>query len=73
MSAKIIKFTGLAYGRIEPDHILEANKGKFKEVLVIGLDENGDDAVACSTGYLPDCLWMIERARKFILESKDGP
>ena len=73
MSAKIISFPGLTFGRIEPDAILEANKGKFKEVLLIGLDEDDEDAVASSTGDLRTCLWMLERAKKFILESKDGP
>jgi len=70
MTAKILQFGGITFGRIEPDKVLEANKGKFKEVFLIGLDENSDDYYASSTGDLPTLLWMLERAKKELLDSK---
>ena len=62
--AKILPFTGDTYQRIEPDQILEAAKGQFKEVIVIGMTEDDDEDFRSSTAYTPLVLWMLERAKR---------
>lgn len=47
---------------LEPDAVLEGNKGNFQQLAIIGYDKNGDIAI-CSTHGSREVLWMLERAK----------
>ena len=51
---------------LEPDKVLEANKGKFQQLVILGYDQSGDIAVCASHGSR-EVLWMLERAKAFLL------
>jgi hypothetical protein len=56
---------------VDPDSVLEGQKGKLKDVFVIGYDQNGYLICASSSGYLPDLLWLLERARREVNRQAD--
>lgn len=47
---------------VAPDEVLEHQKGKLQEVLLIGV-QDGELIVACSHGQ-EHALWLTERAKK---------
>lgn len=53
---------------IPADRVLEAAVGVLDSVVLVGYDKEGNEYVASSTSKLPDVLWMLERAKKMILE-----
>ena len=65
----VLAFPGINLS--DPDAILDAAKGKLSEVVVIGLHHDGTPWSSGSTAYMPDIVWMIERARHDLL-SHDG-
>lgn len=50
---------------IAPDTVLENNKGKYQEVVVIGFGEDGV-SVAGSHSCL-NALWLIEKGKRELL------
>jgi hypothetical protein len=56
---------------VDPDAVLEGQKGTLKDVLVIGYDMGGHLTLASSSGYLPDLLWLLERARREVNRQAD--
>jgi hypothetical protein len=52
-----------------PDNILHHSLGLFKDVLVIGYDEDGEMVATCSRGLVDggDMLWMIEKFKHNLL------
>lgn len=51
---------------LDPDTILERNKGKFQQVVIVGMDEGGLIAV-CSSHSSREALWMLERGKLHLL------
>lgn len=51
---------------LDPDHVLEANKGKFQQVVVVGFYQDGKIAV-CSSHGSREALWMLERAKLHLM------
>jgi len=51
---------------LDPDVMFEANKGKFKQVVIIGMDEDGSIAV-CSSHSSREALWMLERGKLHLM------
>lgn len=51
---------------LNPDTILEANKGKFQQLLIAGYDQSGNITI-CSTHGSRETLWMIERAKLHLM------
>lgn len=72
MSANVVPFPADAIQRVEPDEVLSDSAGKYREVVVIGRLHDGELAMASSTGYLPDLLWLVEQARRHINDLSDG-
>lgn len=52
---------------LEPDDVLRAAVGKLERVVVAGWDQDGELYVASSSGA-EDALWILEKAKKFLLE-----
>lgn len=71
MSDKILPFTGETTGEIDPDEVLENNKGEYECVVLIGYTKNGAERLASSTGDSALMVWLFERAKKTVLESAD--
>ena len=51
---------------LEPDQVLEGNKGKFQEVVICGFDQNGEIAI-CSSHGSREALWILERAKTHLM------
>ncbi len=72
MSDNVVPFTVYtAEPEVDPDSVLEGQKGKLKDVFVIGYGLDGYLTLASSSGYLPDLLWMLERARREVNRQAD--
>ena len=71
MAGKILPFTGATTGDINPDVIFENNKGEYECVVIVGYTHSGAERLVSSTGDSALILWLLERARKVILESAD--
>lgn len=60
----VIPFDGYTTLDIDPDSVLENNKGEFSRVMVIGWGkENGELVVASSFSSGPDLMWLLQRAQ----------
>jgi hypothetical protein len=71
MTDKILPFTGETTADIDPDNILESNKGEYECVVIIGYTKTGAERLVSSTGDSALMVWLLERAKKTILESAD--
>jgi len=55
-------------GKVDPELLLEkAKEWGLKEVLVIGWAEDGELAVGSSEESKRDLLWLLEKAKRFLL------
>ena len=53
----------------DPDTVLEAAKGKMKDVVIFGWDENEELYVAASTNMKrKDVNWLIDKAKLVVLD-----
>jgi hypothetical protein len=71
MTAKILPFTGGTTDDIDADTVLENNKGEYECVIVIGYTKMGAERLVSSTGDSALMVWLLERAKKTILEHAD--
>jgi hypothetical protein len=71
MTAKILPFTGGTTEDIDADTVLENNKGEYECVIVIGYTKMGAERLVSSTGDSALMVWLLERAKKTILEHAD--
>ena len=71
MSDKILPFTGETTADINPDTILENNIGEYECVICIGYTKMGSERLVSYTGDSALMVWLLERAKKMILESAD--
>lgn len=47
---------------LDPDAVLEGNKGHFQRLAIIGYDQDGEITI-CATHSSRETLWMLERAK----------
>lgn len=66
--AKVIPFTGITRLDLDPDRILEANKGVFEGVVIMGWDHDGREHFASSYADGGTVLWLLEKCKKRLLE-----
>jgi hypothetical protein len=71
MSDKILPFTGETTADINPDTVLENNKGEYECVVIVGYTKMGAERLVSSTGDSALMVWLLERAKKTILEHAD--
>lgn len=63
-------FTGITAERFEPNIMLEhATRAELTDVVIIGWDKDGDLYFLASNGNGPECLWLIEQAKKSLLDT----
>jgi hypothetical protein len=71
MTGKILPFTGGTTEDIDPDVVLENNKGEYECVVIVGYTKMGAERLVSSTGDSALMVWLLERAKKTILEHAD--
>jgi hypothetical protein len=71
MTGKILPFTGGTTEDIDPDTVLENNMGEYECVVIIGYTKMGAERLVSSTGDSALMVWLLERAKKTILEHAD--
>ena len=69
--SKVIPFTGITKLDLDPDTILENNKGKLEGVVIMGWDKDGREVFASSYADGGTVLWLVERLKKALLELGD--
>ena len=68
MTAKVYTFDGMTKNDIDADFVLEAAKGKMDNVLVLGIDKEGNEYFAASSSDLGDALLIVELFKKRIVQ-----
>ena len=53
---------------LPPDRILNKAIGKLDAVVIVGWDKEGDFFFASSYASGPESLWLLEKAKKELLE-----
>ena len=71
MTGKILPFTGETTEDIDADTVLENNIGEYECVIIIGYTKMGSERLVSSTGDSALMVWLLERAKKTILEHAD--
>lgn len=67
--AKVIPLNNITYLDLPPDRILEQCKGELEGVVVIGIGkDDGDHYFSSSYADGGQVLWMLEKAKKALLE-----
>lgn len=67
----VVRFTGITKLDIPADHVIESALGKLKGVVILGYDKDGQEYFASSYADGGDMLWLLERAKKALLEVAD--
>jgi hypothetical protein len=68
MTAEVLDFTGITKHKLDPDRVLSQALGKLGTVIVIGYDTDGDLFFASSDPDGPECLWLLEKTKKALLD-----
>jgi len=68
--SNIIEFGGMTTLDLPPDKVLTSAVGELNGCLVIGYDQKGGFYFASSYGDDRQILWMIEQAKKQLLETE---
>lgn len=68
MTAKVIPFTGITRLDLDPDVILEGNKGLLGGVVIMGWGKDGEEVFASSYADGGTVLWLLERCKTRLLE-----
>jgi hypothetical protein len=71
MTGKILPFTGATTEDINADTVLENNVGEYECVVIVGYTKMGAERLVSSTGDSALMVWLLERAKKTILEHAD--
>ncbi len=55
---------------LDPDLILENNKGVFEGFVIMGYDKDGVERFASTYADGGTVLWLMERCKKLLIEDK---
>jgi hypothetical protein len=69
----VVRFSGVTRLDIDPDQVLQEAIGKVQGVVVAGYDEDGEEYFASSYGSVAETLFLLERFKKYLLETHDEP
>ena len=64
----VVNFTGITKLDGDADRSLESAFGKLDKVVILGYDKEGNEYFNSSVADGGDVLWMIERAKKKLLD-----
>ena len=71
MSEKFVIIYGVTCPDIPVDRVLQAAIGELKEVVIIGTHKDGSEYFASSVADGPNVNWMLDRAKKALIEIVD--
>ena len=72
LADNVVMFNGVVPGDYDASLILELCARKsLKSAVVIGYDQDGDFVFTSSMGSGPECLWLLELAKKRLMEVGD--
>ena len=69
--SNVVDFDGITKLESEPDRFLDEAKGKLSAVVIIGWDRDNKEYFLSSLPDGGDVLWLIERAKKKLLDYAD--
>jgi hypothetical protein len=69
--AKIIPFGGITKLDLDPDLILENNKGEFEGLVLIGWAKDGSERFISTYGDGGTVLWLLERCKQRLIRNKE--
>lgn len=72
MRDNLLIFTGITTLNHSPDTMLEGAKGELEGVIILGYDKDGEEFFSSSYASGADCLWLMERFKKKLLEVPDS-
>jgi hypothetical protein len=64
----VVDFGGVTYLDLEPDRVFEKAIGNVDSVVIIGFDKEGDFYFASSKADAGEVIWLMEMAKKKLLE-----
>lgn len=67
----VVRFTGITKLDMPADHVIESALGKLEGVVILGYDKGGQEYFASSYADGGDMLWLVERAKKALMEMVD--
>jgi len=67
----VLSFDGITTLDLDPDMVLQNNIGKLEGFVLVGYTSDGKEYLCSTYGDTPTILWLLERAKKQILESAD--
>ena len=67
----ILSFEGITTLDLDPDMVLQNNIGKLEGFVLVGYTKDGKEYICSTFGDNPTILWLLERAKKQILENAD--
>lgn len=68
----VVRFGGITRLPLDPDVVLREAIGQISSVVVMGYDEDGDIYFASSEADGGNVMWLMELAKKRLLEVVDG-
>jgi hypothetical protein len=71
MSENFIIVPGVTCPDIPVDKVLQAAIGELKEVVIFGTHKDGREFFASSVADGPNVNWMLDRAKKALIEIID--
>lgn len=70
---EIVQFPGLTTARLPAEQVLDAAiNERLDEAVILGWDKDGKLWVSATTADLREILWLIEKAKRFVLEDVGG-
>ena len=69
--SNILSFEGITTLDLDPDFVLQNNIGKLEGFVLVGYTTDGKEYTCSTYGDTPTILWLLERAKKQLLESAD--
>ncbi len=64
-------FRGLTRHDIDADRVLQSPVGTLEHAIVAGIDKDGNEYFASSYGSVAETLFILERMKKMLLETRD--
>ncbi len=68
----VVQFTGITTLDIEADAVLRSPIGALDTAIVAGIDKDGNEYFASSYGSVAETLFLLERFKKMLLETRDA-
>jgi len=67
MMSEVVQFRGVTKLDLDPDTILENNKGNFKHLVLVGYGHNEEFIFGSTIADGGDVLWLLEVAKVQLL------